>query len=344
MYVDDKVEGVDNHKHCKFWASINECDKNAAYMHTNCAKSCKLWTAKKEKIKIRECKNTYENNNDCILWASEGECDNNPAFMKQQCSFSCGTCDYEKRCEPYKYYEPALNISNVPNPALFDKVFKRILSSRHLCQKYNISMLWFDPPVLQFDNFVPDWLVSEILEYEFDFKRSTGTGALDENMVHTHVTTESRTSSNTWCERECTKMDSIQTVLASMEEVTGIGRMHFEYLQMLKYEVGEHYWAHHDFIDSGIDQPAGTRLLTFFIYLNDVEEGGETEFPQLGIKVKPTKGRAILWPNVESNDPFKQLEKSQHAALDVIKGRKYAINAWIHLFDFLTPHSLGCTG
>jgi len=84
--------------------------------------------------------------------------------------------------------------------------------------------------------------------------------------------------------------------------------------------------------------------MTLFVYLNDVDEGGETFFPDLDIKVKPEKGTAILWPNVMSNDPFTKLDSTNHAALDVIKGKKYAINAWIHLFDFTNPHLLGCTG
>ena len=32
------------------------------------------------------------------------------------------------------------------------------------------------------------------------------------------------------------------------------------------------------------------------IYLNDVEEGGETEFLYQRKKLKPTKNRAVIWP------------------------------------------------
>ena len=38
----------------------------------------------------------------------------------------------------------------------------------------------------------------------------------------------------------------------------------------------------------------GPRILTFFLYLSDVEEGGETVFTNLGIKVKPKRGRALI--------------------------------------------------
>ena len=37
--------------------------------------------------------------------------------------------------------------------------------------------------------------------------------------------------------------------------------------------------------------------MTAFIYLNDVEGGGQTHFTRLGIAVEPKLGRMVLWPN-----------------------------------------------
>lgn len=56
------------------------------------------------------------------------------------------------------------------------------------------------------------------------------------------------------------------------------------------------------------------RMLTLFWYLNDVEEGGETNFPiadgepwpgsmascNQGLKVKPERGAAVLWYNMDA--------------------------------------------
>ena len=90
---------------------------------------------------------------------------------------------------------------------------------------------------------------------------------------------------------------------------------------------------------------AGPRVLTFFMYLSDVEEGGETHFPKLNISVRPEKGSALLWPSVDNDYPNKLLEASTtHAALPVKKGLKYAANSWIHLRDYKTPNLYGCTG
>lgn len=39
-----------------------------------------------------------------------------------------------------------------------------------------------------------------------------------------------------------------------------------------------------------------TRFLTFMTYLNDVDDGGETEFFYQKIKIKPKKGLTLIWP------------------------------------------------
>ena len=89
---------------------------------------------------------------------------------------------------------------------------------------------------------------------------------------------------------------------------------------------------------------SGPRILTFFLYLSDVEEGGETNFPRLNLSVKPRKGKAVLWPSVLNEDPTKQDTRTDHGSLPVIKGTKYAANSWIHLYDFETSNLWGCTG
>ena len=38
------------------------------------------------------------------------------------------------------------------------------------------------------------------------------------------------------------------------------------------------------------------RTIAWMVYLNDVEEGGETEFLYQKRKVKPTKGTVVIWP------------------------------------------------
>jgi prolyl 4-hydroxylase len=89
---------------------------------------------------------------------------------------------------------------------------------------------------------------------------------------------------------------------------------------------------------------SGPRILTFFLYLSDVEEGGYTNFPNLGIAVQPKKGRALLWPSTTTANPNVIDGRTLHEAQPVISGVKYAANAWIHLYNFQIPNLWGCTG
>jgi prolyl 4-hydroxylase len=122
----------------------------------------------------------------------------------------------------------------------------------------------------------------------------------------------------------------------------GIPANNSEDLQLLRYEKGQFYRTHHDYIPHQVDRQCGPRILTFFLYLSDVEAGGGTNFPNLGITVMPKRGRALLWPSVLNSNPLKKDGRFMHQALDVEDGVKYAANAWIHLYDYVAPQKIGC--
>jgi|TARA_Y100000296_G_scaffold44316_1_gene50919 hypothetical protein len=73
-----------------------------------------------------------------------------------------------------------------------------------------------------------------------------------------------------------------------------------------------------------IDHNSSRRFLSFFIYLNDVDEGGETEFSSpfwLNRIVKPKRGRLLMFPPMW---PW------VHAGKKPVSGRKYLINSYCH--------------
>lgn len=84
---------------------------------------------------------------------------------------------------------------------------------------------------------------------------------------------------------------------------------------MLKYRGGEEYKAHYD---------GGTstrRQVSAIIYLNNDYEGGEVEFVNFKIKIKPEPGMMLIFP---SNYPY------SHIAHPVKSGVKYALVTWTH--------------
>ena len=87
----------------------------------------------------------------------------------------------------------------------------------------------------------------------------------------------------------------------------------------------------------------GVRILTVYLYLNDVEAGGGTNFDKLNITVMPKRGRALLWPSVRNDDPNNKDGRTTHQALPTKKGIKYGANAWFHMHDFKTPNRIGCS-
>ena len=55
------------------------------------------------------------------------------------------------------------------------------------------------------------------------------------------------------------------------------------------------------------------------LYLNDVKEGGETEFPQQDIKFKPKAGNMMFWPAYWTHP---------HKGIPAPKEIKYIITGW----------------
>lgn len=84
---------------------------------------------------------------------------------------------------------------------------------------------------------------------------------------------------------------------------------------------------HHD--AGGVEQLArgGQRLFTTICYLNDLDSGGETEFPSLRIQVRPKLGRVLIFGNTRlgTAEPHPH---SIHAGRPVGDGEKWALTHW----------------
>jgi prolyl 4-hydroxylase len=104
---------------------------------------------------------------------------------------------------------------------------------------------------------------------------------------------------------------------------SGTDPMQGEPLQILRYRPGQEYKPHEDAIPGLANQ----RIMTMLVYLNDDFEGGETEFPKLGVTIRPKRGEGLLFHNVDaSGEPDHSV---LHAGLPVTSGVKLLASRWI---------------
>eukprot|EP00929_Paragymnodinium_shiwhaense_P052709 TRINITY_DN26401_c0_g1_i2.p1 TRINITY_DN26401_c0_g1~~TRINITY_DN26401_c0_g1_i2.p1 ORF type:complete len:178 (-),score=25.21 TRINITY_DN26401_c0_g1_i2:73-606(-) len=114
--------------------------------------------------------------------------------------------------------------------------------------------------------------------------------------------------------------DSIVTerIAARVASVCKAGLDQVEPFAMVRYEPGQCFKVHHD---------GSMRSSTVFIYLNDVEGGGETYFPKLGYKVRPVARAAVMWHNRLPDGSADM--RMVHEALPTTEGIKYGVNCFV---------------
>jgi prolyl 4-hydroxylase len=131
----------------------------------------------------------------------------------------------------------------------------------------------------------------------------------------------------------------ISKVEARMSDVLGIDNTYAETMQGQRYQVGQEFKAHHDFFHPTQDywahegRSGGQRSWTAMIFLNEPEEGGTTEFPHLGLGVRPQAGMMLMWNNVKPDGTLNY--KTLHTGTPVVRGVKHVITKWYRQNNWL---------
>jgi hypothetical protein len=74
--------------------------------------------------------------------------------------------------------------------------------------------------------------------------------------------------------------------------------------------------------------PENSRHLVYMTYLNDVTDGGETEWLHQKLKVKPQKGLTVIWPTDWTH---------AHRGITSPTQFKYIVTGWYQYFDSSSP-------
>ncbi|HZV18281.1 MAG TPA: 2OG-Fe(II) oxygenase [Sphingobium sp.] len=115
--------------------------------------------------------------------------------------------------------------------------------------------------------------------------------------------------------------------------ITGTMYEQAEPMLVLRYAPGQQYRPHLDALPGVANQ----RIVTALVYLDDLYQGGETEFPHLGLKVKGERGDVLIFRNLAADGTAEPL--SEHAGLPVISGVKHVASRWIRQESMIPPTS-----
>jgi len=104
-----------------------------------------------------------------------------------------------------------------------------------------------------------------------------------------------------------------------------------EALQILRYEVGQEYKPHYDYVDP--TQPGaapflargGQRVASLVMYLNTPQDGGGTNFPDVGLEIAAHQGCAVYF----SYDRPHPMTRSRHGGMPVRAGEKWVATKWL---------------
>ena len=123
------------------------------------------------------------------------------------------------------------------------------------------------------------------------------------------------------------------------QELTGLPTENQELLQVVKYSPNGKFEKHFDALDTtssehcdDFNHGSRDRKYTLLLYLNDDYEGGETEFPNIGVKIKPEQGKAILCLNTTQTQDI--IQESQHMGCEVKNRNKWICTKWTHHYTW----------
>lgn len=206
----------------------------------------------------------------------------------------------------------------------------RIPKEQHITiDKHTISIVTrlTKPDIVVLDNM--------LTTKECDYIISLSHGRLEPSKVF-DVKTGNKKLSDVRSSSSCSLLREESKIITRIEnriaKLLSIPSTNGECLAVTHYQMGDEYYAHHDFFppekpDYDLHvQKGGQRTCTMIMFLNDVEEGGELIFPEIGFSCLPKKGGAVYF---SYHNQKSQLDcATLHASARIIHGEKWVATKW----------------
>ena len=190
----------------------------------------------------------------------------------------------------------------------------------------NVTLFSSDPIIYVVDDFISEDECQEFINCSKDkLQPATVVGLNKEQKL------KGRTNEFAWLEHHAN--ESIHEVSKRLSILVQMPIRNAGMFQVVHYERGTEYKPHFDSFDQSTElgkkywEPGGQRMITALIYLNDVEDGGATYFPELNISINPKKGNVLVFHNTIS-ETTNINPRSLHAGMPVSSGEKWAANLW----------------
>ena len=192
----------------------------------------------------------------------------------------------------------------------------------------NVIMYSADPIIYVVSNFLSDQECKSFIEL--------GMGKMERASVISdskddYKIDSTRTNDYLWVAHDAN--DLVHEVSKRFSVLVQMPINNAEQFQLVYYGPGNEYKPHFDAFDNSTPEgqnhwfPGGQRMVTALAYLNDVKKGGETDFPNVNVSVKPNKGDVVVFHNcIEGTTDINP--SSLHAGSPVIAGEKWAVNLW----------------
>jgi hypothetical protein len=212
------------------------------------------------------------------------------------------------------------------SPAAWQEMGARIAVSPLLNQIPQLRVVSSAPAIAMAEGFLPpalcDWIIRRARP---ELKKS---GGYLGQAGGAHIRTNSEV------EYGFHQLDLVHAVVRDrIAALTGLPHCGLEPPSVFRYQAGEQFSPHFDFLDPTVPALAqeiartGQCLATVLVYLNDDFDGGETEFAELGLRIKGRKGDALVFRNADAQSTPDR--RTRHAGLPPTRGEKWLFSQFV---------------